>query len=97
MNDLINKPLTAKILSKELAGDLKQRIEGKRSLRLEMEYGKAPSIKFDGFWNGKFLQAAINSISKAYRLLQAKRVNTDGAFVYGHEITLDTKKEIKNG
>ena len=69
------KPLTASALStglKDGGTDLKQRLESKRTVVCEMEYGKQPEVKFTGFWNAMFLKGAFNSISKAYRLLRAK-------------------------
>jgi hypothetical protein len=68
-----NKPLTAKSLSNGLKDSgLKERLEGKRTMYIEMEYGKPPTVKFDGFWNAMFIKGAFNSISKAYRVLRAK-------------------------
>jgi len=71
-----SKPLTATVLSKGLeddkGADLKGRLEGKRSVHCEMEYGKPPKVWFEGFWNATFMNGAINSISKAYRLRRAK-------------------------
>jgi len=70
-----NKPLTASALStglKDSGTELKQRLEGKRTVVCEMEYGQQPKVKFEGFWNAMFLKGAFNSISKAYRLLRAK-------------------------
>ena len=76
MESTVAKPLTAKDLSSGLIdtkeSELKGRLEGKRVVVCEMEYGKPPSVKFEGFWNAVFLKGAFNSISKAYRLLRAK-------------------------
>lgn len=69
-----SKPLTAGELKGALApaSDLKQRMEGKRSLVVEMEMGKPTNVRFEGFWNNMFIKGAFNSISKAYRLQRAR-------------------------
>lgn len=76
-----SKPLTARFLQAGLKGDdLKERLESKRTLHVEMEYGKPPEVVFTGFWNAMFIKGAFNSISKAYRLLRAKpggKINLD--------------------
>lgn len=73
MEEVQAKPLTASTLSSGLkVDDSKERLEGRRVLRCEMEYGKPPKVTFDGFWNAMFLKGAFNSISKAYRMLRAK-------------------------
>jgi len=75
------KPLTAKDLSTGLESKdngLKERLEGKRTMHLEMCYGKTPDVAFTGFWNATFIKGAMNAISKAYRLHRAKpRGNTN--------------------
>lgn len=68
----VPKPLTARVLSSALADDTKERIEGEKSLTIKMIYGKRPEVKFDGFWNGKFIAGAMNAVAKAYRLQRAK-------------------------
>ncbi len=55
--------LTAKDVSKELA----PKIEEEKTLTLKLIPGKKPEVMFTGFWTGKFINAAMNSIAKAYR------------------------------
>lgn len=59
-------------LSDALASDLKQRLEEEKTIVLRMVPGQRPDVTFTGFWTGKFVQAAQNSISKAYRLRRFK-------------------------
>lgn len=62
-------------MDKKLGGDVKT---SERSLTLVMKPGEKPKITFVGYWDGKFVQAAINSISKAYRLRRYEIVKTKG-------------------
>lgn len=52
----------------ELSELLKPVEAGKRELTITMIDGQRPVVIFNGFWNGKFIKAAMDSISKAYRL-----------------------------
>jgi hypothetical protein len=63
------------------AGDLREelapkedRIDGKKTIFLEMEPGKRPLVAFTGFWSGKYISAAMNSVAKAYRTQRARRI-----------------------
>jgi len=62
------KKTKASALSSFLGGSSKDRIDGPRTLHLEMVQGKRPEVVFTGFWNGTFIRAAMDSISKAYRV-----------------------------
>ena len=68
----VGKPLTARELSSELGGTFEERMTEEKTILLKMIPGKRPEIVFTGFWNGKFIKAAMNSISKAYRLRRYK-------------------------
>ena len=64
----------AKELTGALSGSVKNKMEDDRTILLKMEYGKRPEVTFTGFWSGRFLQGALSSISKAYRLRRHKDV-----------------------
>jgi hypothetical protein len=54
------------------AGDLKAElapsVDGEKTILLKMVPGKRPEVVFTGFWTGKYIAAATNSIAKAYRV-----------------------------
>lgn len=54
-------------LSNALLGSVKDRNEEEKSILLTFTPGKKPVVIFTGFWNGKFITAAQNGISRAYR------------------------------
>ena len=64
----------AKELTGALSGSVMDKMEDDRTILLKMEYGKRPEVTFTGFWSGRFLQGALSSISKAYRLRRHKNV-----------------------
>lgn len=66
------KPLTAKLLSGGLAATMEQRLEEERTIVIRMIAGQRPEVTLTGFWNGKFIRAAMDSIAKAYRLRRHK-------------------------
>ena len=68
---LAPKPLTASKLSEALASS-KERIEGEKTVMVKMVMGKRPEVTFSGFWNGKFIAGAVNSIARAYRLQRSR-------------------------
>jgi hypothetical protein len=79
---------TARQLSSGLAPQaviptVEQRREEQRSLHLTIEPGKAPSVRFEGFWSGKFVTAAQASIAKAYRMLKYKPSRPTGSNLQG--------------
>ena len=51
-----------------LMGTPKERLETERTLLLRMTPGQRPTVTFTGFWTGKFIRGALDSISKAYRM-----------------------------
>lgn len=55
-------------LSDALMGTPKERLEGKKTIYLEMIPGTRPQVTFTGFWTGRFIEAAMNSVAKAYRV-----------------------------
>ena len=63
-----DKPLTAKLLQDQLSGTPKQRMEEEKTLFLSMVPGRRPKVVFTGFWNGRYIRAAMDSVAKAYRL-----------------------------
>lgn len=66
--------LTANQLSEDLGISLQQKLESEKTLTVKLTPGKKPEVTFSGFWTGKFIQAAMNSIARAYRVrrLRAK-------------------------
>jgi hypothetical protein len=52
----------------DLSEVLKERVEEEKKIVLRMLPGKKPEIVFSGFWSGKYIKAAMDSIAKAYRL-----------------------------
>ena len=64
-------------LSKGLEGTYKERMEEEKSIVLTMTLGKRPEVAFTGFWNFRFIKAAMNSIAKAYRLRRFKPIRPE--------------------
>ena len=62
--------LTAKDVSRVLAPESKE----ERTLLLKLVPGKKPEVTFTGLWSGKYVSAAIGSISRAYRVWRAKAI-----------------------
>ena len=60
--------LTAKDISSELA----PKMEEEKTLSIRLIPGKKPEVTFTGLWSGKFINAAMNSIAKAYRMRRGK-------------------------
>ncbi len=67
MDKVINES-KGKELAEALQEDLKERLEGERTIMLTMTMGQRPEVTFTGFWSGKFIRAAMDSIARAYRL-----------------------------
>ena len=59
-------------LSNALMGTDVQRKDEVKTILLMFKPGEKPDVQFTGYWDGKFLRAALNSISKAYRLRRNK-------------------------
>lgn len=77
----------------DLSDALRISDEGKsRELTIKMKAGEKPEVSFKGFWNGKFITAAMNSISKAYRI-QARNVVRPRATINN---TVDNKTQLVN-
>lgn len=66
-NERASIALKASKLSKELGGDMDDRMSQERTIHLKMTLDSRPEVIFTGFWNGKFIQAAQNAIARAYR------------------------------
>ena len=63
------RPLTSMALSKGLEGSVRERLETEeKTILVKMTPGQRPEVTFTGFWNAKFIRAAMNSLSKQYRL-----------------------------
>lgn len=59
-------------LSEALDKKLEHFKEGERTIVLRMNPGTRPEVEFTGFWTGKFIRSAQDSISRAYRLGKPK-------------------------
>ena len=66
--------LKAKDLSQQLSGTISQREKEERSIILTMRHGERPEVAFNGFWNGKLVNNAMNAISRGYRLRRHKQI-----------------------
>jgi len=62
------KRLTSKALASALSGTPQERMEEEKTIFLKYTPGKRPEVTFTGFWSGKFIKAAMDSISRSYRL-----------------------------
>lgn len=52
----------------DLRDELRPNVDGEKTILLKMCIGKRPDVTFTGFWTGKYIAAATNSIAKAYRV-----------------------------
>ena len=66
--------LTARELKKDLIGSFDARMKETKTNILILTYGKRPEVIFEGFWNGKLVNSAMNAISRSYRLQRHKPV-----------------------
>ena len=82
-NELEKKELVGQQLSSGLQGTYEQRLEEKKTIVLTFYPGKKPEVIFTGFWTGKFLKAALGSISKAYRVRRYKPIRLQATEVAG--------------
>lgn len=78
--------LKGRDLSDGLQGTLKQRMEGERTIWIRVVAGEQPEVIFTGFWSGKFIRAAQNSISRAYRRRKFKPYRTPQVEVVAKEV-----------
>ena len=84
MSETTETPTTGVGLAGALQGSEKQRLEEEKSITIKMVPGEKPQVEFVGFWNGRILNAAMNSISRAYRLRR-------------HHVIREAKVETKGG
>ena len=49
------------------AGTYEERLQQPRSIHLIMTLDKRPSVVFEGFWDGRLIQSAMNAIARQYR------------------------------
>ncbi len=59
MGTELQEVLKDKVVNKE---------EEEKTLTLRILPGKRPEVTFQGFWSGKFIRSAMDSIAKAYRM-----------------------------
>ena len=59
-------------LADALMGSYKERMEEEKTIFLVFKPGERPSVNFTGFWSGKFIRAAMDSIAKAYRMAKSR-------------------------
>ena len=63
-----------KELSNALQGSIAMRQEEEKTIYISMKPSSRPEVVFTGFWSGKFIKAAMDSIAKAYRTRRYKQV-----------------------
>ena len=78
--------ITAEALSSVLQGTVEQRKEEEKTIVIRMIEGQRPEVDFTGFWTGKLMKAAINGLSRAYRLRRHRMIGK------AHEVA-NTKEE----
>ena len=49
------------------AGTYEERLQQPRSIHLVMTLDKRPTVVFEGFWDGRLIQSAMNAIARQYR------------------------------
>ena len=54
--------------AESLRDALAPKVDGEKTILLKMSPGKKPEVAFTGFWTGRYIDAAMNSIAKAYRV-----------------------------
>jgi hypothetical protein len=69
--------LRAAELKSGLAGTPEERDKEDRSIVLTMKHGEKPEVIFNGFWNGRLVQNAMNAISRGYRLRRHKAIRAN--------------------
>ena len=77
--------LLGRDFSDGLQGTAKQRLEGERTIQIRVVPGKQPEVVFTGFWTGKYVKAAQNSLSRAYRRRKFKPYRTQHVEVEAKE------------
>jgi hypothetical protein len=48
-------------------GTYQERLEQPRSIHLVMTLDRRPTVVFEGFWDGRLIQSAMNAIARQYR------------------------------
>ena len=66
--------IVGKKLSNALQGSDNMRREEEKTIFLSIKSGFRPEVVFTGFWSGKYIKAAMDSIAKAYRLHKGKNI-----------------------
>lgn len=69
--------ITAAELQQELSGSYDERIKEDKTIVIKLIYGKKPEVTFTGFWTGKLINSATNSIARAYRTYRAQAIRTN--------------------
>ena len=70
---------TGRELSDGLMGNPVERMTEEKTMLLKLIPGQRPMVIFTGFWNGKFIKAAMNGIARAYRKRRFKPQHQTGA------------------
>lgn len=65
---------TATELQQGLSGSYDERIKEDKTILIKLSYGKKPEVIFTGFWSGKLISSATNSIARAYRTYRNQAV-----------------------
>lgn len=63
-----NTRLSSKLLSKELSGTYKERLDEEKTIFIKYHRGARPEVIFTGFWGGHDIKATIKAIPRAYRV-----------------------------
>ena len=79
----------------DLSDVLKERVEEEKKIVLRILPGKKPDVTFSGFWSGKYIKAAMDSIAKAYRVQgrNARRTPSLTGEQVTPQVTVVEKKE----
>lgn len=64
--------LTARMLAPQLQGSYEDRMNETKTILVTMLPGTRPTVVFTGWWNGRLVRAAQDSMSRAYRLRRYK-------------------------
>ena len=68
---------TARELKSDLGGSYEDRMKAERTVYVKINGSGKPEVIFTGFWNGKFVHVAMNSISRSFRLLRHKNIRSN--------------------
>lgn len=94
----LEKKARGRALTAGLSGDLKERLEGEKTIWISMKYRERPAVVLTGFWNGRLIKSAQNCIAKAYRQQRFKNLgNRDfGKQEVGKKLKVK-KQEVEKG